>query len=121
MQRKRKIQKVNQTYQEVRMPIPSVDVVTGIVTNGPILEGEPFRWTCVEFSANITVTAQSAPDPWFTPSPASFIAPDGSATVIPLAMSPIGGWSWTASGVQVNAGAHVVVGENLTKHSKKAS
>jgi hypothetical protein len=28
------------------MPTPSVDVITGIVTNGPIREGEEFRWTC---------------------------------------------------------------------------
>jgi hypothetical protein len=52
------------------MPIPSVDVVTGIVTNGPIEVGEAFRWTCSEFAANITVTAQ--PAPWFTPNPALF-------------------------------------------------
>jgi hypothetical protein len=52
------------------MPIPSVDVVTGIVTNGPIEVDEAFRWTCSEFSANITVTA--LPAPWFTPNPASF-------------------------------------------------
>jgi hypothetical protein len=103
------------------MPIPSVDVVTGIVTNGPLRESEPFRWTCVEFSANITVTAQPAGNPWFTPNPASFTAPDGSATAVPISLSPVGGWSWTASGVQINAGVHVVVAESLSKHSKKAS
>jgi hypothetical protein len=102
------------------MPIPSVDVVTGIVTNGPIEVDEAFRWTCSEFSANITVTA--LPAPWFTPNPASFTAPDGSATVTAVLISPVGEeWSWTASGVEVAPGARVAVGDALAKHSKKAS
>jgi hypothetical protein len=103
------------------MPIPSVDVITGIVTGGPIVEGEPFRWTCIEFSGPIQVTAQIMPDgqPWFSPSPTSFTAPDGSATVI--AVGPIGRWTWTAGGVQVNPGAHVVVEASSSKHAKKAS
>ncbi len=66
------------------MPIPSVDVVTGIVTGGPLQEGEPFRWTCSELSGTITVTAQPTADPWFTPNPGSFTAPDRSAIVVPI-------------------------------------
>jgi hypothetical protein len=103
------------------MPTPSVDVITGIVTNGPIREGEEFQWTCIEFSGPIRVTAQVMPDgkPWFSPSPTSFTAPDGSATVI--AAAPIGRWTWTASGVQVDPGAHVVVEASISKQAKKAS
>jgi hypothetical protein len=105
------------------MPMPSVDVVTGIVTNGPIREGEAFRWTCIEFSGNITVAAQLMPDgqPWFSPSPTSFTAPEGSATVTTVSVSPVGGWSWTASGVQVAPRARVMVDAPFPKHAKKAS
>lgn len=80
------------------MPMPSVDVVTGTVTNGPIKEGEQFEWTCSEDSGDIKVTAQVMPGgkPWFSPSPASFTAPSGSATVTAEGVS-LGGWSYTAN------------------------
>lgn len=104
------------------MPMPSVDVITGIVTNGPIEIGEAFRWTCAEYTGNITVTAQLMPngEPWFIPSPASFTAPDGSATV--TAVGPAGRWTWTAIGVQVDPGAKVwVVDASFPEDAKKAS
>jgi hypothetical protein len=103
------------------MPMPSVDVITGIVTNGPIREGEAFQWTCIECSGNISVTAQIMPngEPWFTPSPTSFTAPSGSATVTDV--GPVGRWTWTGGGVQVDPGAHVDVEAGAPKQVKKAS
>jgi hypothetical protein len=78
--------------------VPSVDVVTGAVTDGPIKSGHEFKWTCSEDSGNISVTAQNMPggDPWFSPSPASFTAPGGSATVTAEGVS-LTGWSYTAN------------------------
>src|SRR6202047_4793919 len=79
------------------MPTPSVDVVTGHVTNSPIDDGHPFVWTCSENTGSITVTAQNMPGgkPWFTPSPISFTAPGPSAEVTPKGVSPPRGWSYT--------------------------
>jgi hypothetical protein len=77
---------------------PSVDVVTGHVTNPPIQDGHEFTWTCSEDSGDIEVTAQLMPGgkPWFSPSPASFTAPNGSATVTAEGASVLG-WSYTAN------------------------
>jgi|GEM_PF-1443277 hypothetical protein len=101
------------------MPTPSVDVVTGHVTNPPIDDDQPFVWTCSENTGTITVTAQNMPGgkPWFTPSPISFTAPGPSAQVTPKGVSPLGGWSYTAN---VNTdNTHIVV--NSGKPSAKAS
>ncbi|MGB8580014.1 MAG: hypothetical protein WCD47_04280 [Candidatus Sulfotelmatobacter sp.] len=100
--------------------IPSVDVVTGTVTDGPIKDGESFKWTCSEDSGDIKVTAQLMPggNPWFSPSPASFTAPSGSATVTAEGMS-VGGWSYTAN---VNTdGAKIRVDSSMPKPHAKAS
>ena len=80
------------------MSTPSVDVVTGVVTDGPIKDGHEFVWTCSEDSGNISVTAQLMPGgkPWFSPSPASFTAPSGSATVTAEGESVLG-WTYTAN------------------------
>jgi hypothetical protein len=81
--------------------MPSVDVVTGDVTNGPIMDGEEFQWTCSEDRGTVYVTAQLTPGgkPWFTPSGSdtSFTAPSGSFTVTAQEVSPIAGWSYTAN------------------------
>lgn len=80
--------------------MPSVDVVTGQVTNGPIKNGQQFQWTAANSSGNITVTGEDMPsngDPWFSPSPTSFTAPSGSATVTAKGVSPPAGWSYTAN------------------------
>jgi hypothetical protein len=81
------------------MPTPSVDVVSGQVTNPPIEDGQPFVWTCPENTGSISVTAQDMPGgkPWFTPSPISFTAPGPSAEVTAKGVSPPGGWSYVAN------------------------
>ena len=83
------------------MVMPTVDVATAVVTNGPIKVGEQFEWTCVECApgSNITVTAQNTPngEPWFIPSPISFTAPGLSSPVTLEGVSPETGWWYNAN------------------------
>ncbi len=99
------------------MPMPSVDVVTGAVTNGPIKDGEEFQWTCSEDSGDIKVTAQLMPGgkPWFSPSPASFTAPGGSATVTAEGAS-VTGWTYTANVETDNA--RIQVDSSMGTHQR---
>jgi len=95
----------------------SVDVETGTVTNGPVRSGHPFEWTCSAAASGTTITvyANNMPSgaPWFQNSSGqgqiTFTTPNASAQVTAESISPIGGWKWTASGVNVNSGAHVNV------------
>jgi len=103
------------------MPTPSVDVITGTVTNPPVELDESFEWTCSEAAqgTSITVIAQLMPDgnPWFSPSPTpAFTAKTGSVTVT---AKGLGDWGWTATGVNVNAGARVHVVSTMP--TRKAS
>jgi hypothetical protein len=82
--------------------MPSIDVVTGAVTDGPIVVGEEFQWTCSECSGNVYVIAQDMGGglgPWFTPSgtDASFTAPGGSVTVTAKGVNIGTGWTYTAN------------------------
>ena len=104
------------------MPTPTVDVITGNVTNGPVKSGQTFEWTCSQAANNtaITVYANNMPSgkPWFQYGAAgqvSFTTPSASAPVTAEAISPIGGWKWTASGVVVGNGAHVNVSGSVPK------
>jgi len=102
---------------------PSVDVISGNVTNGPVHSGHTFVWTCsaAPSGTRITVTARNMPtgQPWFQTSPVTFTTPSASAQVTAEAPSPIGGWTWTAYGVNVSQGAHVNV--SATVPTAKAS
>jgi hypothetical protein len=99
------------------MPTPSVDVETGNVTNGPVGAGHQFVWTCSEAASGTTITvyARLMPNgqPWFQTSSGqgqvTFTTPNASADVTAEGISPVGGWTWTARGVNVNNGAHVNV------------
>ncbi|HXJ88069.1 MAG TPA: hypothetical protein VMS18_14705 [Candidatus Binatia bacterium] len=93
--------------------IPSVDVSSGNVTNGPIHSGQTFVWTSSAASGTaITVYARNMPtgQPWFQSSPVTFTTPSASAQVTAEAA---GAWTWTAKGVNVNNGAHVNVSSTL--------
>ena len=97
-----------------------MDVVTGHVTNGPIRDGEEFQWTCSECAAGtIQVTAElmGSGNPWFSPSPASFTAPGGSATVTAEGIS-LTGWSYTAN---VNTDDVKIQVDSSMEAQKKAS
>jgi hypothetical protein len=101
------------------MPTPTVDVITGNVTNGPIRVGEQFEWTCSSVreptDIGVHAAAMGNGQPWFSPSPASFTGPSGSALVTAEGASPVGGWSWTATGVNVNASARVNVQSSMPR------
>ncbi|MBZ5689705.1 MAG: hypothetical protein LAP86_32305 [Acidobacteriia bacterium] len=106
------------------MPItPSVDVETGNVSNGPVHAAHTFTWTCsaAPSGTSITVHARLMPNgqPWFQTSSGqgqvTFNAPGASAAVTAEAVSPVGGWTWTATGVVVGAGAHVNVSSTMPK------
>ena len=99
------------------MPMPSVDVVTGVVTNGPIKDGEEFQWTCSEDSGDIKVTAQlmpggkpsgSAPVPLPSPRP-------GKRTVTAEGAS-VTGWTYTANVETDNA--RIQVDSSMGTHQK---
>jgi hypothetical protein len=111
--------------------MPTVDAKTGAVTNGPIEAGGEFGWTCnghgLPNGTSITVHAGLMPggNGWFESSSGvgsiTFSTPNTSANVTAEAESPIAGWTWTATGVQVDAGAHVIVEPSFPKHAQKAS
>ena len=110
------------------MPItPSVNVETGNVSNGPVHSAHTFAWTCSEApnGTSITVTARLMGNghPWFQTSSGqgyvTFNAPGPSAAVTAEAVSPVQGWTWTATGVAVGQGAHVNV--SATRPEAKAS
>lgn len=101
----------------------TLDVITGTITpsGATITHGTQFEFTCanVPVGTQITVTAQIMPNgnPWFSPSPTpSFTTPANSAAVTAQAS---GQWRWTATGVQVGGGAHVII--HLPAPARKAS
>lgn len=101
----------------------TVDVVNGAITppNATITHGTQFEWTCANVPAGtaITVIAQIMPNgnPWFTPSPTpSFTTPANSA---PVTAQASGQWNWTATGVNVPGGTHVIV--HMPVPARKAS
>ena len=104
------------------MPTPSVDVITGTVTNGPIKAGETFEWKCADCSGSVYATAGMMPTghPWFTPNPSdTFTAPGGSATVTAEGVNDSPGWAY---GSNVNTdGAKIKVSSSVRAEEKKAS
>ena len=103
--------------------MPTVDVITGVVTPAgtTITHGTQFQWTCanVPVGTVITVTAKIMPNgnPWFSPSPTpSFTTPANSASVTAQAS---GTWEWTATGVNVGGGSHIII--HLPAVARKAS
>src|ERR1700722_5438714 len=99
------------------MPTPSVDVVSGQVTNSPIEDGQPFVWTGADDTGSISVTAQDMPGgkPWFTPSPISFTAPGPNAEEHAKGESPPCGWFYLAN---VNTDHAKIQVESSTPHAK---
>lgn len=103
--------------------MPTVDVETGAVSNGPVRSAHTFEWTCSEAPSGTTITvyANNMPSgaPWFQNSSGkgeiTFTTPNASASVTAESMSPPGGWKWTAQGVNVDAGAHVNVSGTVPK------
>jgi len=101
----------------------TVDVLTGAVNppGATVTHGTQFEWTCASAPPGvpITVLAQIMPNgnPWFTPSPTpSFTTPANSVAVTAAAA---GQWTWSANGVNVPGGVHVIV--HLPAPARKAS
>jgi hypothetical protein len=100
----------------------TVDVITGTITppNTTITHGTQFEWTCANVPAGtaITVTAQIMlnGNPWFVASPTSFTTPANS---VPVTAQASGQWNWTATGVLVDRGAHIII--RLSEPARKAS
>ncbi len=100
----------------------TVDVITGAITppNATITHGTQFEWTCANVAAGIPITVTALPiggNPWFVPSPTpSFTTPAKSVAVTAQAS---GQWNWTATGVNVAGGAHVII--HLPAPARKAS
>jgi hypothetical protein len=112
-------------------PMPTIDVVSGVVTNPPVKVNQPFAWT-TSSSGPILVYAQKMGNgqPWYTPSPppnaSGFTGPatgplaDGSNVVTAgNTVSPPSGWGYTSN---LFAGeGHVVVQTMHDHEEKKAS
>ena len=93
------------------MPVlPTVDITTGTVSNGPIKLGEQFQWTTTANDSNISVHAPVAPNSqWFSPNPTPSFNGPGNVTVTATMTSGANGWSYTATNINVNANARVHV------------
>ncbi len=110
------------------MPMPTIDIATSKVSNGPIYEGEQFAWTTSASVSDIQVYAQIMQNgqPWFTPNqnpfngPATGPLPDNSNVVTAAdAVSPASGWTYTCPSIFQGEG-HVVVIETIHKRKRKA-
>ena len=113
------------------MAMPTIDVVSGQVTNPPVKVNQPFAWT-TSTSGQILVYGQqmSNGQPWFSPSPppnasgftgpATGPLPDNSNVVTAAnAISPPSGWGYTSN---LFAGeGHVVVQTMHDHEERKAS
>lgn len=104
--------------------MPSVDVESGAITpsTASIEVDSEFTWTCnnsgLPNGTHITVSAHAVGGhPWFETSTngssISFTTPNASAAV--TAKVEGDDCTWSASGVNVNAGAHVKVVSTMLK------
>jgi hypothetical protein len=107
----------------------SVDVETGMISplNAVIDVGDSFTWTCNEAPNGTSITvyaALSGGQPWFKTAASprvghiTFTAPGPSANCVAEMQSPAAGWTWTASGVNVEPQAHVNIGVHMDADRK---
>lgn len=76
--------------------LPSVDISSGTVRNGPIEVGHQFEFSTSTQANNIGVSAP-VNQPWFSPDSFSFNGP-GSFTVT-AELASIGGWGYGVTGM----------------------
>lgn len=102
----------------------SIDVETGAISplNAVIDVGDNFTWNCNEVPNGTSITvyaAVSGGKPWFKTAASpqvgqiTFNAPGPSANCVAEMQSPTVGWTWTASGANVNSNAHVNIGVHM--------
>jgi len=87
--------------------MPSVDISSGTITNGPVVVNQEFQWSTSATAPNCEVTAEV--QNWFEPTPCSVIGP-GSSTVT-AKLSSITGWTFGVTGLdRSNSNPKIPVG-----------
>jgi hypothetical protein len=81
-------------------PIPSVDISSGEITNGPIVVDQTFQWSTNAVAPNCKVAAQA--QNWFAPTPCPVNGP-GSTTVT-AKLASVTGWTFGVTGLDRSNG-----------------
>jgi hypothetical protein len=91
--------------------LPSVDISSGVLSDGPIVVGHQFKFSTTTTANNIEVTVPIGPNSaWFSTSPAKLDGP-GSVTVTADLASVGLGWGFGVNGMsRSNSNPHIPVG-----------
>jgi hypothetical protein len=93
--------------------LPSVDISSGVVQNGPIVVGDPFLFTTSSAEAIDGITVSAASQDWFSPYLFTFNSPgDGTPVQVTVTaeLSNPTGWSFNVTGMdRSNNNPHVPV------------
>ncbi|MGA8270881.1 MAG: hypothetical protein WB919_04925 [Candidatus Sulfotelmatobacter sp.] len=104
---------MSKTHDEETV-LPSVDISSGILSDGPIKVGHEFNFSTTATADNISVTVPTGPNSaWFSTSPAVFNGP-GSVTVTAELASIGEGWGFGVTGIdRSNSNPHIPVGSEM--------
>jgi len=103
----------------------SVNLTAG-TASGTFTEGHDFTFTMSSALGNPVYIygkdAQGGGTAWFSPDGAEIPTGSTSVTVEAVQISPAGSYfSYTVGGMNVNAAAHIVVGDSMPARERKAS